>query len=209
MSQGHLNRFSHTSEAKRSRTDGSNGSATPKAGVAQNTAYEKYKASLHAFFEGKAPIPEFIKQAAPGHETEDKKSAEALKNLNEAKPAGKSDKKTELRPSRRLSSSSSCGYDVFIEAIKRSTTPDEITRTVGALLEAGMTLPLDEEILSKALSHRDESVVVDILQKLSDLIATQPSKSPRLLKTRIENAALLASSSDIKELCLSLRAAIG
>lgn len=165
MSQGHFNRFS-TNPAPR------------------NSAYEKYKASLHAFFDGKVPLPETIRQMAP--------------QADEAK-------KPE-RISRRLSSNAPAGYDIFVEAIKRSSTPDEVNRTVEAFLESGFELPQDEEILSKALAYRDENVVKGILQKLGEMIAAHPSKSPRLLKTRLENASLLTSSSEIKELCQSIRA---
>ncbi len=203
MSHGHLDRFSNALESKRVRTNGSAGSASPKANQTKNTTYEKYKASLHAFFDGKAPLPDHIRSLAPSAEAESVPAETPHLPVNHE--GIKIEKKGVERSSRRLSTACAPTYDVFIEAIKRSTTPDEITRTIDALFEAEHELPADEDILSKGLSHRDEDVVLNILQRLEQLLTTQPVKSSRLLKTRIENAALLTSSSQIKALCKSLR----
>ena len=198
MSQGHLDRFSNALDSKRVRTNGSSGSASPnKVSQTKNTTYEKYKASLHAFFDGKAPLPEHIRSLAPGADTESVPVSNSESRITQKKPAERS--------LRRLSTASAPTYDVFIEAIKRSTTPDEITRTINALFEAEHQLPADEDILSKGLSHRDDEVVLHILQTLEQLLTSQPVKSPRLLKTRIENAALLTSSAQVKALCKLLR----
>ncbi|MEI6806088.1 MAG: hypothetical protein WCK49_06230 [Myxococcaceae bacterium] len=102
------------------------------------------------------------------------------------------------KSSRRLSGTPVFGYDIFMEAIKRSATPDEVTRTINALLESGHQIPQDEEILSKALIHRDESMVILMLQKLQELIEKQGPKSPRLLKTRLENLLLISPTPEIK-----------
>ena len=204
MSQGHLDRFSNALDTKRVRTNGSSGSASPnKASQTKNTTYEKYKASLHAFFDGKAPLPDHIRSLSPGTETENVQVVTS--HLPVDPEEVKAEKKPVARLPRRRSTASAPTYDVFIEAIKRSTTPDEITRTIDALFEAEHPLPADEDILSKGLSHRDEDVVLHILQTLEQLLASQPVKSPRLLKTRIENAALLTSSAQVKTLCKSLR----
>lgn len=152
--------------------------ARPKA----DSAYEKYKASLHAMFDGRTAMPDNIR------------------SLSKVEPSRISN--------RRISSAPAKPYDIFIEAIKRSTTPDEITRTIDALAEAGHELPEDEDILSKALSHRNDDTVWQILSKLQGLLSSKPSKSPKLLKTRLENTALLTSSSQIRELCQSLRSNI-
>jgi hypothetical protein len=205
MSQGHLDRFSSAPEGKRIRTNSLSGSAFPrKVNQSKNTSYEKYKASLHAFFDGKAPLPGHIRSLATDAVSESATTKTALVSISKSE-AKKTEKEPAERSLRRLSTPRAPSYDVFIEAIKRSTTPDEITRTINALFEADHQLPADEDILSKGLSHRDEEVVLHILQELKQLLTSQPAKSPRLLKTRLENAALLTSSTQIKALCKSLR----
>lgn len=144
-------------------------------------AYEKYKANLNALFDGKIKMPEHLQQ--------------------QVEPAPVSNPKS----TRRLSGTPVFGYDIFMEAIKRSATPDEVTRTINALLESGHQIPQDEEILSKALIHRDESMVVSMLHKLQELLDKQGPKSPRLLKTRLENLLLISPTPEIKILVRDLQ----
>lgn len=138
-------------------------------------SYEKYKANLNAFFDGKVRLPAATEISSNPKST------------------------------RRLSGTPVFGYDIFMEAIKRSATPDEVTRTINALLESGHQIPQDEEILSKALIHRDESMVISMLQRLQELLDKQPSKNPRLLKTRLENLLLISPTPELKTLVLSLQ----
>lgn len=140
-------------------------------------AYEKYKANLHALFDGKKRVEDF--------------SAPQIK--------------VAVKPTRRTSGTPVFSYDIFLEAIKRSVTPDEVTRTINALVDAGHQIPMDEEILSKALIHRDESVVMNMLAKLGELLDKHPAKNPRLLKTRLENLALICSGPDIRALAATLQ----
>jgi len=147
-------------------------------------AYEKYKANLNAFFDGKRKLPEHLKQLMPEEESAQEKP-QAQKQSN--------------RPLRRRSAAPLFSYEIFLEAIKRSVTPDEVTRTIDALLESGHQIPRDEDILSKAFIHRDESVVLKMLEKLSELLESKPSRNPRLLKTRLENLVLISSGSDIRD----------
>lgn len=137
-------------------------------------AYEKYKSNLHALFDGKIRLASDLASEPP------------------------------VKNPRRLSGTPLFGYDLFLEAIKRSTTPDEVTRTVNALLEAGHQIPMDEEILSKALLHKDESVVMQMLASLKELLEKQPPRHVRLLKTRLENLLLIGSGSEIKQQVLFL-----
>lgn len=131
-------------------------------------AYEKYKANLNALFDGKTKLPEALALVVNPKST------------------------------RRLSGTPTFGYDIFMEAIKRSATPDEVTRTINALLGAGHQIPQDEDILSKALIHRDDSMVLSVLQKLQELLEKQGPKSPRLLKTRLENLLLISPAPEVK-----------
>ncbi|MES2503945.1 MAG: hypothetical protein V4534_03615 [Myxococcota bacterium] len=147
-------------------------------------SYEKYKANLNALFDGKKRliIPD-----------------------NDGTPIVAAPKRAVEKSNRRLSGTPLFSYEIFLEAIKRSVTPDEVTRTIDALLESGHQIPQDEDILSKALIHRDESVVVTMLNKLSELLSKQSSKNPRLLKTRLENLLLICSSPDIRGLVPALQ----
>ena len=140
-------------------------------------AYEKYKANLHALFDGKKRIEDF--------------SAPQLK--------------VAVKTTRRTSGTPVFSYEIFLEAIKRSVTPDEVTRTINALIDAGHQIPMDEDILSKALIHRDETVVLTMLSKLSELLDKHSAKNPRLLRTRLENLVLICSASDVRALVTQLQ----
>ena len=109
------------------------------------------------------------------------------------------------KSARRLSGTPTFSYEIYMEAIKRSTTPDEVTRTINAFLEAGHQIPYDEDILSKSLIHRDEGMVLTMLQKLKELLQRQEPRSPRLLKTRLENLLLLSPSLELKTLAAELQ----
>ncbi len=139
-------------------------------------AYEKYKANLHALFDGKKRIEDFTAPQV----------------------------KVAVKPTRRTSGTPVFSYDIFLEAIKRSVTPDEVTRTINALIDSGHQIPMDEDILSKALIHRDESVVLTMLTKLGELLNKNPVKNARLLKTRLENLLLISAASEVKELANTL-----
>ncbi len=157
-------------------------------------AYEKYKANLNALFDGKTKLPEHLRTLMPGEPI--------------MPPAPLPVKPANPKSGRRLSGTPVFGYDIFMEAIKRSATPDEVTRTINALLDSGHQIPQDEEILSKALIHRDESMVVSMLHKLKELLDKQGPKSPRLLKTRLENLLLISPTPEIKKLVHALQTQI-
>lgn len=144
-------------------------------------SYEKYKANLNALFDSK-------------------------KSLSESEPAPVSIMTAPEKAQRRLSGTPLFSYEIFLEAIKRSVTPDEVTRTIDALLDSGHQIPNDEDILSKALIHNDESVVMTMLKKLDDLLSKQLAKNPRLIKTRLENLLLIRSSPEIRTLVPALQA---
>jgi hypothetical protein len=189
--------------------------------VRQNTAYEKYKASLHEFFDGNKPLPDNLRAllaTRPGAEehlgVSDDDAAEAA--APEAPAAKKSKKKKgpvqkergeETRRARRLAPTGGEDYKGLVEAIRRATSPREVEGAIDALKSAGYALPpTDGELLSKALGHKDEAIICEALRGLLDIAAAGGIKSPRLLRTRIENVALLASSSECRELCAELKA---
>ncbi len=196
-----------------------------RARVKQNTAYEKYKASLHEFFDGGKPLPDSLRAmlaTRPGADAHlgvsDEERAEAEAAAAEANKEGakKSKKKKsapvqkergeETRRARRLAPTGGEDYKGLIGAIRRATSPREVEGAIDALKTAGYALPPnDGELLSKALGHKDEAVICEALRGLLDIAAAGLITSPRLLRTRIENVALLASSSECRELCGELK----
>ena len=98
------------------------------------------------------------------------------------------------RPGRMLKQSVKSDTSIYLEAISRSCTQDEITNSYNALISAGLPLPDDEDLLSKGLTHKSEEVALKLAQRLSELLETQTPKNPRLLRSRLENAASFHSS---------------
>lgn len=212
----------NTMDPTRVRTDGSRTSERDeleeriRARVAQNSAYEKYKASLHAYFNGDSPLPSHLRDmlaTRPGAEQVfgEEEVANAKSNLTAAaarKPAkGNKAKRPERdageRKTRRMVSGRGDDYAALVEAIRKSGSPRESEQSVNALLAQGHPLPEDGEVLSKALGHSDEAVIGDALRGL--LRIADEVKSPRLLRTRLDNVALLARSAEVRGLCEELK----
>lgn len=199
-----------------------------RARVQQNSAYEKYKASLHEFFDGGKPLPDSLRAmlaTRPGADEhigvteEERAEADAAEHdrADAAVSAGQKGKKKkggpaqkergdETRRTRRLAPTGGADYKGLVEAVRRSTSPREVEGAIDALKAAGYMLPPnDAELLSKALGHKDEAIICEALQGLLEVAAADGIKSPRLLRTRIENVALMASSSECRELCAELK----
>ena len=85
-------------------------------------------------------------------------------------------------------------------------TPEEMRRAVSACREAGHPFPADEDLLSKVLTYPDEDVVGEILDRLETLFQSQPSKNPRLLVSRLDDAALLIRPGAAKDRILEMKA---
>lgn len=212
--------FERTRQAKsfgepvRVRTDGTRAQATKDddapRGPRSSTAYEKYKEQLHAFFSGQKPLPDHLKEllatrpgasahmegvsedAAPAPVVDDKKKKAAKK------PA-------EDRQARRVVASGGDDLGSLVEAIRKATSPREVEGAIDALKSKGHGLPNDPEILSKALGHSKEDVHAEALRGIKAAIESGALKPTTLLKTRIHNVALLASSADVRELCADLK----
>lgn len=161
-----------------------------------HTSYERYKASLHAIFDGRAPMPTH------------------LRDISEHKEAGPLDLEPDIsaiqapakasKPSRRLSSTQ-LPYSVFTEALKRASTHDEMRRSVEALLEASHPFPEDEDLLSKALTYPSEDFVIGLLDKLEAILDAHPPKNPRLLASRLDDAAFSTRPGAAKDRILALK----
>lgn len=221
FSPRYRNQSKNSLEPSRVRTDGTRTESNEleeriKARVAQNSAYEKYKASLHAYFNGDAPLPENLREmlaTRPGAEQVLGESAqEAVSGASEEQPRsrkGKSAKgKRDAAPAaekktRRMVSSKGGDFASLVEAIRKSSSPRESEQSVNALLASGHALPTDAEILSKALGHSDEAIIGMALRGLLNI--PEEVKSPRLLRTRLDNVALLARTSEVRELCNELK----
>lgn len=213
-------RISNTLEPARVRTDGTKASSGDdpaeerlRARVRQNTAYEKYKASLHEYFNGGKPLPDSLKAmlaTRPGAEEHgveavEAEEAEAPAPQQQKKAAKEAAKEAAPRRPRRMAPSASGDYGSLVEAIRKASSPREVESAVDALRAAGHALPADGELLSKALGHKDEAVICDALRGLLEVAEQGGIKSPRLLRTRIDNVALLASSSEVGVLCGELK----
>lgn len=205
-------------EPTRVRTDGTAGSTKdgdlPKKPA--NTAYERYKQELHAFFNGEKPLPDHLKDMlatrpgaadhgmAPDENTEGAAQAPAP---GTATTTRKRDGKADKAP-RRVINGPSDEVLAIVEQIRRANSPREVESAVDALKTKGASLPKDAEVLSKALGHGNEDVLAEALKGLYEIDLAQ-IKSPGLLKTRVKNVLLLASTSDVKELGQKLLTRLG
>jgi hypothetical protein len=221
--------MSNTLQPARVRTDGKS-TNTPdddnermRARVSKNSAYEKYKASLHEFFDGKQPLPDNLKQmlaTRPGADEvlgEDEVAAAEAAAAAEASAADEGSKKKAKKrgaeskgragekKARRRVASKGGDYRGLVEAVRRSSSPREAEQAVDALRSAGHQMPKDAEVLSKALGHKDEDVLADALRGLIEVADEGGIENSRLLKTRIENVALLAASREVASLCDDLK----
>ncbi|MFZ9886741.1 MAG: hypothetical protein ACO3JL_04485 [Myxococcota bacterium] len=213
-------RVRNTLEPSRVRTDGTVAEPSEdrlRAKVQQNSAYEKYKQSLHAFFDGNKPLPDHLrallatKPGAEGHleegaveATAAETTAASAKKPPRRKNGPTRDTEEEKRP-RRVVKSGGDDYRGLLDAVRRASSPREVEAAIDALRGAGFALPSDGEVLSKALGHTDEAVICDALRGLLDVSAAGGIKSPRLLRTRVENVALLATTAECRELCGTLK----
>lgn len=215
-------------EPTRVRTDGTAGSTKdgdlPKKPA--NTAYERYKQELHAFFNGEKPLPDHLKDMlatrpgaadhgmAPDENAEGAAQAQAQAQApatTTRKRDGNKDKDTNGKADkapRRVINGPSDEVLAIVEQIRRANSPREVEAAVDALKTKGASLPKDAEVLSKALGHGNEDVLAEALKGLVEIDLAQ-IKSPGLLKTRVKNVLLLASTSDVKELGQKLLTRLG
>lgn len=176
------------------------------------SSYERYKQQLHAFFNGDKPLPDHLRDmlaTRPGASDHGFEAGEEPAPVETKAPPKKNGKKTTTRDAvvaddaaRRRVVAASADDLVLVEAIRKATSPREVQASVDALLQRGLPLPKDAEILGKALSHADDAVLEQALQGLKELILDGSFKgNATLLKTRLKNVALLSSSSSVRELC--------
>ena len=184
-----------------------------RARVGKNSAYDKYKEQLNELFDGKRELPKqfqdmlagapgaeqhgFDHEPAPPPEQADKKtkSRRSKKNVNNGAEKG----------TRRRVGSAGVTRAAHIKALRAAHSPREIEKSIDAMREAGFGLPKEFDLLSKALGHSDEQVQADVLGEIIAAAKEAAVKSPNLLKGRVENVALLATTSEVRELCTELQ----
>ena len=181
-----------------------------------NTAYERYKQELAAFFSGQKPLPDHMRDllatrpgaaehgfVAPEGEEGEAEGAAPVKAKKKNGDDGAAKDAGAEKKARRVINGPGDDVLALVEAIRRASSPREVEATVKALRDKGAPLPKDAEILSKALGSGDEDVLVEAMQGLLEM-DMKDIKSPTLLKTRVKNVSLLASRAELKELCASM-----
>lgn len=226
-------RYRGTPEITRVRGDGSSSATSKitdsleekiKARTAKNSAYQKYKDQLHEFFDGKRELPEQMREmlaTRPG--AEEHGIVEAEGDVD-AKPAKKKKKKSDGdgkgevaseparvdangKPRRRIAGRSDARA-LHIAALRESNSPREAEVAIDGMRAEGFSIPLEVDLLSKALGHKDEAVLTEALRGLTQIGLTPETPGAKLLKGRIANVALVASSSEARDLCTELQAAL-
>ncbi len=76
-------------------------------------------------------------------------------------------------------------------------------KAVSAYLREGYELPDDEELLGRMLEHPRESIVVDVLNHLSDLDRRRTLKGSASLKARLKSVKTVSDDPRMHELARS------
>ena len=162
----------------------------PKSGKNQS-AYDKYKQSLHEIFDGKKPMPDKMKGMLESqHPAVVQKESDEPQAASEEQPAKK------VR--RRVAPKGPTLGDL-IHVAKSGKTSADVREALSQIKEKGFTLPSDDEdILVKALDHDDDDIVLQALNQLEVFLDNDTSKNPTLLKTRLQSAQMLASNGKIR-----------
>ncbi|MCC7074324.1 MAG: hypothetical protein IT383_23665 [Deltaproteobacteria bacterium] len=170
-----------------------------------STAYERYKQELQSFFNGQRPLPDHLKDllaTRPGAAEHGLAAEEPEPSAAPAPGNGAKGKKAPARAEerkRRVAAGPTDEVAELVAQLGRATSPRDVESVVNQLRERGVALPRDPEILSKALGHGNEEVIAEALRGLIEIDLPR-IKSPGLLKTRIKNVLLLASTSEVREL---------
>lgn len=161
---------------------------TPKTGKNQS-AYDKYKQSLHEIFDGKKPMPNKMKDML-----ETRHPAVAPDDAS-SKPEPQDPPK---KVRRRVAPQGPTLGDLIQQA-KTAKTSADLRTALSTIKEKGFELPADdEEILVKALDHDDDEIVMQALNQLETFLDNETSKNPTLLKTRLQSAQMVASNGKIR-----------
>lgn len=163
-----------------------------------SSAYDRYKASLHAIFDGKAPLPKHLQEgfSEPSEIVSEAKMPEAKEPITPTKK-------------RRLQQSTKSILGSLLAKIRDSSSKTEITAAIDALQASGFELPNEELFLSKALNHSSPNIQEGALLCLDGLADTHKIVNFRLLKQRLDNLELTTSDRRISSLCGALKVKLG
>lgn len=189
----------------RATSDGGNSDDVPRAKPA-SSAYERYKQELQGFFNGKKPLPDHLKDllatrpgaAEHGLAAEEAQAAPTPPPANGAAKVKKAAARVDERK-RRVAAGPTDEVADLVAQLSRAVSPRDVETVVNALRAKGVPLPREPEILSKALGHGNEEVIAEALRGLIEVDLPR-IKSPGLLKTRIKNVLLLATTGEVREL---------
>jgi hypothetical protein len=203
---------SSASDPQRVRMDGSsakdsNGSKPP-GGPKPGSSYERYKKDLHAFFDGKRELPQNLREmlsTRPGAEDHGFTSSDEGEPVQEAKPSKKKNQKAEKPEGRRRITARTDRKNTLIASLNKAPSPSAIAEAIDNLRAAGYELPLDEDLLSKALGHGSDEVLLEALKGLKTIMEEEELKGGALLKTRLQNVCLVTASRAVERLCNEIR----
>ena len=147
----------------------------------QSAAVKEYKAALEALFQKKPEAVEKIEKIMPSVKMP--RVVEAA-----ADPAANANKRQEL-----------------LRRITIAQTTRAISDAIDAFLNAGHTLPDDQEIFLQMLEHRDEDRVREAIEKLDRLLAGQLQKRKPVLVQRLKRLEENAEEHPTRDAAAQLR----
>ena len=138
----------------------------------------------------------------PGFAPPTAAEAKGKKEDKEHRAPSKKGKKASARVDerkRRVAAGPADEVAELVAQLARAVSPRDVEAVVNALRAKGAPLPRDPDTLSKALGHGNEEVIAEALRGLIEIDLPR-IKSPGLLKTRIKNVLLLATTTEVREL---------
>ncbi len=149
----------------------------------QSSASNEYKAALEALFQKKPDGAELLEKVAP---------AVRVAKVVGAEPSAPADATTNRRQDQ-------------LRKILAAQGQRQISDTVEAFLNAGHSLPDDQEVFLQMLEHRDEERVRDAIDKLDRLLMGQLPKRKPVLVQRLKRIEENAEESTTRDAAAVLR----
>lgn len=148
---------------------------------ASSSANREYKAALEALFQKKPDAVEAMEKLAPAI-----KMPKVVETATGAEPA----------PSRRQDQ---------LRKILAAQGTRSISDSINSFLNAGHTLPDDQEVFLQMLEHRDEGRVRDAINQLERLLMGQVPKRKPVLVQRLKRIEEHAEESETRDAAGLLR----
>jgi len=93
----------------------------------------------------------------------------------------------------------------LLKALRETMDRDEVESGIKELLEMDGELPEDADVLTNVLRHSDEEIVLDAINKLSDIHDARPIKRREVLRQRLRQVEELAEEPDTQAAAAKLR----